>query len=817
IFNAPVNTPVTFRIYGHSAPTAIVSAVNWRIDDLSLTATQTCYYVWAGTENTNWNNVNNWNFGSIPNGTAKISVPSTSNNPVIFQSSNAAFTEIGDINLAANTTLTVDGNNVGNVGAAFKGTVTGNGTISATSNATLPAAAKVSLSFEGAGTKNLSFTPGYASVENLAAWMPSGSTLEINSTMNLYGDLTWITSGGTVDFNGNAITLKSTATRTASVSEIQGTLNGATNVTVERYIPKNSSRAWRLLSVPTKSSGQSFKAAWQEGATAVGQNPVPNYGTIFTSGSTNWSGTGYDAQTPFGSLLSYDDLNPGWTEVSNTNNTLETTKGYFVYIRGDRTQTPSTSVSSITATTLRTTGALYTNDQPIITVPAGTFSLVGNVYPSAIDFTKINATSQIENTFWVWDPKLSLGGSLGAYQTFTGNVPFNFTPLYPGGSYGGSATTVIESGQAFFIKAQSGTEGTVQLKETSKTSSANGVFRPLSGVIPVLKTTLYGVNTNNSTYLADINYASFDAGYSNDVDGDDVSKLSNGNENIAIIRNNSYLIVEARQPFGAIGDTLFFYMWNMKQQQYRFDFAPQDMPVGATAVLVDRFTNTSTPISLMSPTSVTFTVNATAASYAAGRFIIVLKSSVVLPVTFTSINANKVNNGVQVSWNVTNELNIEKYEVERSINGINFATVGTVQATNNTGNAHQYQWLDAQPLQSVVYYRIKSVGTVGDVKYTAIVKVSVGQVKSGIIVLNNPLISRDLNIQFNNLAAGRYQIRLLNIVGQEYYKNVTEITGLSTIQNFTLPSHIVKGIYTLEVLDDNNQKIVQTIQINTIN
>ncbi|HMO63222.1 MAG TPA: hypothetical protein PKC39_14145, partial [Ferruginibacter sp.] len=59
-------------------------------------------------------------------------------------------------------------------------------------------------------------------------------------------------SAGTANFNGQSVTFSSNATGTAQLGKVAGTLTGATNVTVERYIPARADAkpSWKQLCVP---------------------------------------------------------------------------------------------------------------------------------------------------------------------------------------------------------------------------------------------------------------------------------------------------------------------------------------------------------------------------------------------------------------------------------------------------------------------------------------------------------------------------------------------------------------------------------------
>lgn len=804
--------PITVRIYGSGgAGSASAGSNNWRIDDLTITATQNCVYSWSGNVSSDWNNTANWNFASIPGATDRVTIPARTNQPVIFQTAGAPFAEVGDLTLEAGAELTIDGNNNGQ-GLTINGQLTGAGAIKASANSTSASAPKANLALEGAGTHTLRFVNGFETLDNLAAWVPAGSSVELQSALTLYGDLTWLSgTGGTVDFNDNSVTLRSTALRTASVGRVTGSLTGATNVTVERFIPANSTRAWRLLAVPTFGAGKTFRSEWQEGATSLGQNPRPGFGTILTSASASAVANGYDARTASGSLLAYNEAQatPGWAEPSSTSMNIDTRAGYFVFIRGDRTQTPSTSVSSVTPTTLRTTGSLYVGDQPATSVNADQFKLVGNVYASAIDFTVLPKTG-IDNTIWVWDPKLSLGGSLGAYQTFTGNVPFNFAPLIPGGSYSGP-NSVIESGQAFFVKAGS-TGGSIQLTEAAKTASANNVFRPLNNTpVPLISTKLYSATTN--AYLADINYATFDPSFSAAVDGDDVVKFANSGENAAIRRDGNMLIVESRPLVSASGDTIAFQMWNLKQQAYRFEFVGNNMTfMPVSMVLVDRFLNTTTPISIMGPGAVShnFTVTADAGSAAGDRFFVVLRAigGGPLPVTFTQFNAQKQASSVRLNWTVSQELNIARYEVERSQDGRNFVKIAQVDATASSATTKTYTSTDNQPLTGVGYYRIKSVGTAGDIQYTNIVRVQFGQSQPIVTLMSNPVKGNQVRFQLVDLPEGRYQAILRDMAGKQVAATLVVHQGSISTQSVDIPS-LAAGTYLFELVGEQFRQVDQ--------
>lgn len=654
----------------------------------------------------------------------------------------------------------------------------------------------------GGGTFN--FTSGSQILQTLLC---NGNS---DDTLGTHLDITAGSAAGTVTVNAGSIlktqgnlTIKSDANGTAQVANSAGTISG--NVVVERYIPANSERAWRLLSVPT--SGQTINAAWQEGQTGE-TNTVPGYGTIITASTnnSNWAADGFDAQQIKSSILTYGQSANTWNEVPSTYDPIATNSGYFLYIRGDRSQDPASTAAPTTATTLRSTGSLYQGTQTAISVPAGEFGLIGNIYASTIDFTTIAKGSGIDDKFYAWDPKLlNQPPSLGAYVTFSSVN--NWVPV-PGvsgvGSYGNTANSLIESGQAFFVHASS--TDVITLAENNKVSGSAEVFRPASpeSVSGKLTTNLYEVNGSTNS-LADGNVEVFNTAYPDTIDGYDALKLSNTMENFGILRDGKVLVIEARQPV-TTNDTIYFDMWNMKQQQYNLQFIPTDLNTeNLTAYLQDSYLRTNTPISLSDTSNVSFTIDTNAASSINNRFQVVFNSSSPLPVTFTSITANRQNatSPVIVSWTVAGENGIKDYSVQRSTDGINFSEIGTAAAKNNNGGNAAYSFTDAQALNSAYYYRVESIGISGATAYTSIVKVSGTDETPAITIYPNPVINRNITVKLTNELQGAYKIKLLNADGQSVYETIINHNGGNGNYILNLPA-IAAGAYKLEIVSQES-------------
>ncbi len=582
---------------------------------------------WTGAVGTAWDVAGNWLLNTVPQGYEDVIIPTGAPRyPVL-----TASTSVNNLELQQDATVSI-GNNTFVVGD-----IQGIGTISGSPQSRLSINNNM-----GFGFTTLYFTPGSQVLKDLVL---AGNAVTLGSPLTISGG-TAASGPGTVYSNSNTavlnsfgkLTLQSNQYGTASIAPnffSSNYING--EVTIERFIPDNGFRSWRLLSVPTYGNGQTIRQAWQEGDA----NPLPMQNNLVGLG-TQITGTGslataqaagFDNTSASAALLNWNGN--GWSSVTNTNSPVETNKGYFLYVRGDRSKGTAGAVTNTSSTTLRTTGNIYQGDQPTINLNANSFNLIGNTYPSAINFLSIDRTGDVNNLFYIWDSKKLNGSSLGAYQTFSATNGYEC--ILGGGSYTvGQPNYLIESGQAFFVKTGV-SPGTVTLREYAKVSSNTNLgFRP-TGNPAKIESRLYSAGNDN---MLDAAVVVQDAAYSSEVGNEDASKLGNPGANFAIEKNGQILAIEGTAPVEE-KDTIQFRMWNLAKQNYRlqFDFVNLEADAGLTAGLEDAYLKTFTPLATSGITSINFTVNDSAGSLAANRFRILLskKKAVSTPLEVTGV------------------------------------------------------------------------------------------------------------------------------------------------------------------------------------
>lgn len=179
----------------------------------------------------------------------------------------------------------------------------------------------------------------------------------------------------------------------------------------------------------------------------------------------------------------------------------------------------------------------------------------------------------------------------------------------------------------------------------------------------------------------------------------------------------------------------------------------------------------------------------------------------VLPVTFTGFKAYQLGKGNQLEWQGYGEVNMQKYDVERSADGRQFIKLGSLPVKGNT-NINSYTWFDAQPVTGDNYYRIKALSKNATVQYSATIKLAAGiDANTGVFVYPNPVYDKAIHLKLNNLQAGSYNISVYNVAGQKVAQRTYTHNGSSAA--IVLPANdMAPGMY--KVIIKNNQASYQT-------
>ena len=177
----------------------------------------------------------------------------------------------------------------------------------------------------------------------------------------------------------------------------------------------------------------------------------------------------------------------------------------------------------------------------------------------------------------------------------------------------------------------------------------------------------------------------------------------------------------------------------------------------------------------------------------------VMGTLVPLPVSLVAFSATQQRSAVALRWATATELNNAGFEVQRSADGVAFASLTFVPGAGDSQSLRTYTYLDVQPLSSTSYYRLKQVDADGKFVYSAMQVVSgSGLLTQAPSVYPNPASTQATVVwAAAGLSAGRWS--LTTTTGQVVHTEAfTKENGLSQLALDLTPYPAGSYILTVE-------------------
>lgn len=185
--------------------------------------------------------------------------------------------------------------------------------------------------------------------------------------------------------------------------------------------------------------------------------------------------------------------------------------------------------------------------------------------------------------------------------------------------------------------------------------------------------------------------------------------------------------------------------------------------------------------------------------------------SSVLPVTLISFSGIKTRNANKLTWQVSNEINMSKYELESSKDAGTFTTIYTEAAQNKT----TYSYVDDNAVRNrnrINYYRLKMIDADGTAKHSNIVALLNSQ--QGIEIVNlapNPAKDKAI-LNVTGVSISKIHINILDAAGRTVWTKEYALTAGSNQLEMNLKK-LSGGIYYLQVITtDGSGKIIRFVK-----
>ena len=177
-----------------------------------------------------------------------------------------------------------------------------------------------------------------------------------------------------------------------------------------------------------------------------------------------------------------------------------------------------------------------------------------------------------------------------------------------------------------------------------------------------------------------------------------------------------------------------------------------------------------------------------------------------LPVQLVAFSGYHSAQGVALSWATASEQNSATFEVQHSINGTDFETVGSVKAMGFSTQKKEYSFTHTEPKRNANFYRLAQTDIDGKVFYSNIL-----MVRCFIQNLEMKQVRSQPNLSANITAknSGSATLTLTDVQGRvKYTENLMLNIGDNAVE---VPQYLGAGIYFLGVNTQNtvvNQKMI---------
>jgi uncharacterized repeat protein (TIGR01451 family) len=180
----------------------------------------------------------------------------------------------------------------------------------------------------------------------------------------------------------------------------------------------------------------------------------------------------------------------------------------------------------------------------------------------------------------------------------------------------------------------------------------------------------------------------------------------------------------------------------------------------------------------------------------------VVASDVVMPLQLLSFSASRNGKNNLLKWSTAQEINTDRFEIQRSTNSRDFATIGTIRSLNNGKNKNDYAYTDAQPLKAVNYYRLKMVDKDGKFSYSTIRNVN-NSSSFDVTLYPNP-VHQNLTLSFNTEKAMDVQVEIVNAEGKKVYTKKMQLPYGASLQSINVAA-LKAGNYFVKCITADGQ------------
>ncbi|HSU28691.1 MAG TPA: T9SS type A sorting domain-containing protein [Chitinophagaceae bacterium] len=172
-----------------------------------------------------------------------------------------------------------------------------------------------------------------------------------------------------------------------------------------------------------------------------------------------------------------------------------------------------------------------------------------------------------------------------------------------------------------------------------------------------------------------------------------------------------------------------------------------------------------------------------------------------LPVRLLTFNCAYNNGHTMVNWTTDNEVAFDHFDVERSQNGMDYATIGSQPSKGGLGRSDYTYNDDLSAVNgNVFYYRLKMVDDNGQYKYSQVVLIRKdNKTIKGLSVQPNPVTNGIAMVKMTASAHGTAELRVIDLNGRVLVRQSQNVyEGQNSIS--VNVDRLQPGIYSMQMM-----------------
>jgi len=180
-----------------------------------------------------------------------------------------------------------------------------------------------------------------------------------------------------------------------------------------------------------------------------------------------------------------------------------------------------------------------------------------------------------------------------------------------------------------------------------------------------------------------------------------------------------------------------------------------------------------------------------------------------LAVDLISFEVKPFNQQAILEWQTASETDNDFFLIERSTDGRNFESIGTVEGHGTTTALSSYIFIDKTPKTGDNYYRLEQTDFDGRTSYSSIRLASFGSQISKLEVVPNPVSNGQFKVSFNT-ADKEVVLELIDIFGKVIKREDLTHDGVESHMQFNIED-LPSGMYMLRLSGTSTQEIAKVM------